>query len=237
MSLESASSTTTPRSYPGRIAAPLRQEVIELLRSDIATGDFAPGDRLVERMLCERYEVSRTVMREALRHLEAQGLITIVLNRGPVVTELSASDAIELFELRAVLEGAQTELFASQASDDERDALRRAVEDIATAYATDDPRQWFAAKNGYYAALNAGAHNAAATTTLENLFARVQSLRKLSFQAKDRLAASLREVQEISELAVGGDSRSAGEAAREHVVNAGRAAGFEIRLSAISRVV
>ena len=66
------------------VAAPLRMQVIGLLRESILTFQYVPGQRLVERELCDRYGVSRTVIREALRHLEADGLVELAPNRGPV---------------------------------------------------------------------------------------------------------------------------------------------------------
>src|SRR5687768_16541072 len=91
-----------PRATP--IAAPLRRQVIGLLRNAILTFEYEPGQRLVERDLCERFDVSRTVIREALRHLEAEGLIQIVPNRGPVVSAATPAEARDLYEVREALE-------------------------------------------------------------------------------------------------------------------------------------
>lgn len=88
-----------------RVAAPLREQVLELLRADILAAEFAPGQRLVESRLCERFEVSRTVIREVLRQLESEGLVALVPHRGPVVAELTRADAKALYEVRGALEG------------------------------------------------------------------------------------------------------------------------------------
>jgi len=61
-----------------RTAAPLRQQVVRLVREDILEGKLVPGQRLVENTLCEAYGVSRTVIREALRQLESEHLISVV---------------------------------------------------------------------------------------------------------------------------------------------------------------
>ena len=65
-----------------RVAAPLRHQVIESIRNAIVTGYFKPGERLLERRLCEMIGVSRTLVREALRQLESEGLIEVVAHRG-----------------------------------------------------------------------------------------------------------------------------------------------------------
>ena len=65
-----------------RTAAPLRQQVVRLVREDILEGGLVPGQRLIESALCETYGVSRTVIREALRQLESEHLISVVPNLG-----------------------------------------------------------------------------------------------------------------------------------------------------------
>ena len=72
-----------------RVAAPLRQSVIASLRGAIAAGRYKAGDRLTERDVCEMTGVSRTLVREAFRQLESEGLITVLPHRGPVVAKLN----------------------------------------------------------------------------------------------------------------------------------------------------
>ena len=92
-----------------RIAAPLRAQVEEVLRRAIAEGDLASGDRLVERTLCERFGVSRPLLREALRQLEAEHLVEAVPNRGIVVARPTIEDALQLYQVRAELEALNAE--------------------------------------------------------------------------------------------------------------------------------
>jgi DNA-binding GntR family transcriptional regulator len=75
------------------------------LRELIESGDIADGARLIERDLAERFSVSRIPLREALRKLEAQGLVEIESNRGAVVRTLSLADVDEIYDLRILLEG------------------------------------------------------------------------------------------------------------------------------------
>ena len=87
-----------------RSAKTLRELAVERLRDAILDGQFRPGDRLVERVLCERLGVSRTVVREALRHLETEGLVDVVPQQGPAVARLDAGQATQIYEIRAMLE-------------------------------------------------------------------------------------------------------------------------------------
>lgn len=88
----------------GPIAAPVRSQTVGNLRNAILTGRFAPGARLVEPELCRLLGVSRPSVREALRQLEAQELLSVTAHKGAVVAPLIQGDATETYELRILLE-------------------------------------------------------------------------------------------------------------------------------------
>ena len=222
----SVSSDDQPRltSKINRVAAPLRQELLSHIRAAISSSEYKPGERLVERVLCEKYGVSRTVVREALRHLEAEGLVTIVPNRGPVVTVLSRQDIANLYELRAALEALAAERFAERATPDERAALTAACEAVAKAYAADDVEGWIDAKDAYYDALLTGAHNDLIRSTVVGVHARIQVLRGRSLSAPGRREQSLVEIRNITELAVAGRAAEAAAAMKAHVERASEVA-------------
>lgn len=207
-----------------RVAAPLRQELLEHIRAAIASSEYKPGERLVERILCEKYGVSRTVVREALRHLESEGLVTIVPNRGPVVTVLTHSDIEGLFDVRAVLEALAAERFAERATDAERAALVASCDVIEQAYENDGVEGWISAKDAYYDVLLSGSHNDLIRSTVTGIHARIQVMRGRSLSAPDRLRVSLEEIREITALAVAGNAAEAAAKARLHVERAGEAA-------------
>ena len=94
-----------------KLAAPLRQQVLDELRQSIIAGRLNPGERLIERELISMMGVSRTVIREALRQLESEGLVAIVPNKGPIVRTLTLEEARDLYAIRAVLEGLAARLF------------------------------------------------------------------------------------------------------------------------------
>jgi len=211
-----------------RVAAPLRQELINQIRSSILVFEYRPGSRLVERTLCDRYGVSRTVVREALRQLEAEGLVTIVPNRGPVVAVLSHADAVALFEVRGDLEALAARLFATRATQEERRRLEQSVEEVAAAFAAGDLQVALTAKDSFYEALFAGAHNEIMTGILLGLHARVQLLRGVSLRATGRQPETLKEIRRICELAVAGNAEEAAAAAAFHVEQAASVALHEM---------
>jgi GntR family transcriptional regulator, trigonelline degradation regulator len=202
------------------VAAPLRKQVIELLRNAIVAFEYKPGERLVERDLCERFDVSRTVVREALRHLEAEGLINIVANRGPIVSSPTVSEARALYEVREALESLAARLCAERASAAKKRKLARALQHIALAYAEGELAVRLRAKDEFYRVLCDGADNAVIGSTLRGIQARVQMLRGLSLQAPGRREESLEELRALTAAIERGDTALAARLAAEHVRSA-----------------
>lgn len=98
-----------PGVKPSRTVAPIQRQsladaVAERLREQIINGDLHEGEQLRQDAIAKEFQVSRIPVREALLHLEAEGLITTVANRGAVVSALSPEEIEELFDIRAVLE-------------------------------------------------------------------------------------------------------------------------------------
>lgn len=211
------------------VAAPLRSQVLEVLRQDILAAEFEPGERLVEARLCARYEVSRTVVREVLRQLESEGLVTTVPNRGPVITELTAFDAKALFEVRGALEGLAGALFAERATAEQRERLGEVIRRFSRAYVEADLAERLVMKDEFYDVLIAGAVNPVIDSTLRGIHARVQMLRGLSVQAPGRAPETVRELAAIHDAAaVRGDAAAAREACETHVRNAAATALREL---------
>ncbi|GAA1985897.1 GntR family transcriptional regulator [Amycolatopsis minnesotensis] len=212
-----------------RVAAPLRTQVLEALRQDVLAAEFEPGERLVEARLCARYEVSRTVVREVLRQLESEGLVTTVPNRGPVVTELTAADAEALFEVRGALEGLAGALFAERATAEQRERMGKVIRRYARTHRKAELAERLAMKDEFYDILIAGAANPVIDSTLRGIHARVQMLRGLSLRARGRGPETVRELTAIHEAAaVTADAAAARAACEEHVRNAAATALREL---------
>ncbi len=207
-----------------RVSAPLREQVTDILRSDIVSATLEPGTRLVEMALCTRFGVSRPVIREALRQLAAEGLVESVPNQGTVVANLTLDDARDLYEVRVQLEGLAGERFATRASDADRAALREAFDRIAASFASDGLVAQLHGKDEFYDVLLRGAGNSVIRSVLLGIHARVQMLRGISMQSPGRLETSLAELKAITDAAVAGDADAAREACRAHIENAAKIA-------------
>src|ERR1700686_5644390 len=115
-------------------AAPLRRQVLHELRQSIIAGRLNPGERLIERELIAMMGVSRTVIREALRQLESEGLVAIVPNKGPIVRTLTVEEARDIYAIRAVLAGLAARPFVEQTDDAQIARLEQALSVVEKAY-------------------------------------------------------------------------------------------------------
>jgi GntR family transcriptional regulator, trigonelline degradation regulator len=218
-------------------AAPVREQVFLNVRSAILKGRFRPGDRLIEKNLCDLTGASRTAVREALRQLESEGLVTVIPNRGPAVAVLSPQEARDLYDIRALLEGHACKLFTERASVPQRQALEAAVEGIAVAYGLQDPEASLTAKNTFYNVLLEGAGNRVIRSTLEGMHARISLLWATSLAQPGRPAQSLSEIQAILEAVREGNGAAAERACAHHVQNAAKVALGALESSGEARPV
>ncbi len=204
-----------------RAVAPIREQVIETLRTEIIEGRFEPGRRLTERELTELLGVSRTVLREGLRQLDSEGLINVIPNKGPVVRTLSADEARELYRIREALEGLGARLFAERPEPASVAALEAAFKGVRAAYRGGDPRAILQAKNAFYDAIHAGADSGTLSKMLGTVLARIWRWRAMGLshpnRSPDRSEQSIGNLGAVVEAIRGGDGDRAEAAARSEV--------------------
>lgn len=204
--------------------ATLRSRVEEYLRSSIMEGRMKGGERLREQELCEQLGISRSTLREALRTLEAERLISIEPHRGPTVIRITEKAAQDLYALRALLEGFAAHEFARLASDADIDRLKKAVDALHRQAKGGTKPALLAAKHNFYEVLLAGCGNDLVKDMLPGLLSRINLLRATSFAQPDRLPESMAEIDLLFERIRSRDPEGAQAAARNHIVNAERTA-------------
>ena len=203
------------------VAAPLRKEVVKRIHESIASLEFRPGDRLVESALCTRYGVSRTVIREAIRHLEAEGIVKCIPNRGPVVTPVSRSEARALYDVRVVLFGLAGRLFAERATERECKRLQEALTDLEEVMGTGLPSAFVPAKDELIGALLQGGHNEVLSKMVVSTNARVSVMRSTVLQEPERHEQFRKELRAIVQAAaVDRDPDRAERMCKLHIQNA-----------------
>jgi DNA-binding GntR family transcriptional regulator len=216
-----------------RVAAPLREQVLDLLRQAIVEHRLKPGQRLIERELVEQIGVSRTTIREVLRQLAAEGLVATIPQRGAVVAMPTPEEAAELYEVRAALESLAARRFVEHASESQVKALRAAFEQVAEIMSAGDDADVLAmlrSKDLFYDVLLKGSGNRAVHSILSGLTARVSVLRATSMRRPGRAEESLAELEAIVDAVERGDADAAARACAHHVemaAAAGQAASDE----------
>lgn len=211
-----------------RTAAPLRQQVVKLMREDILDGALEPGQRLIESTLCESYGVSRTVIREALRQLESEHLIKVLPSQGPIVTVLTEEEIKAIYVVRAALEGLAGQLFAENARQKDVTAMIRLGDRLERDYRHGTVESREELKAQFYVLLLSGGGNEVLQEALRSIHARIALFRRFAFVNEDRIKLSIEELQSIIEAAaVRRDPRAAWEACEMHILRAGKLAIIE----------
>jgi DNA-binding GntR family transcriptional regulator len=180
-----------------------------------------PGQRLVEREFIERLGVSRTTFREAIRELAAEGLLTVVAQKGARVSAPSLEEAIDLYEVRSALESIVVSRFVERATDQEVRSLRAAVKNFKRVSThTTDILELLRAKEAFYEVLVRGARSNGLQQLLEGIKARVHALRATSLSHPGRVAETVAELEAIVAAITDRDAPLASQLCAAHVRNA-----------------
>lgn len=202
----------------------VRSQTVAKLREAIEMGQLQPGERLVETALCQRMGVSRTSIREALRRLEAEHLVTNTPNIGPSVAIIDWKAAEQIYEVRRLLEGEVAALCAERASPDTLTAIERAVDAFETAVRADDAIKRIRTTEAFYDAILDGCANDVMRDMVVGLNARVSLLRATSMSRSGRANESIVELRRIYEEIAKGNAAGARTAAQDHVRSAAASA-------------
>ena len=209
--------------------APRRSKAEEELRRMILSGRFAPGERMKERELVEALGISRTSMREALRRIEAEGLITLEPHRGPSVTRITYEQAEEIYEVRSSLEAQACIGFALRAGSADTERLRQAHAALRTATEAGDVDGVLSGSDDFYGAILTGGGNSVLRDMLRQLQNRVVFLRRTSLSEPGRMPETFAELTAIMQALLARDEQAAAKASVHHVRQASRVALRAIR--------
>lgn len=190
---------------------------VEAIRDAIADGEFAPNQRLVEADLSEQFGASRAAVRSALLELTSEGLVERVQNRGARVRAVSLGEAVEITEVRMVLEGLLAAKAATRLSDDDRDRLRAIGTAMQDAVASGDLLGYSALNKDLHTLVRDAAGQTTAGSILERL--RGQNVRhqfRLAMQP-GRPTVSLPQHLDIIDALCAGDPDAAERAMRVHL--------------------
>jgi DNA-binding GntR family transcriptional regulator len=191
-------------------------ELREILEEEIATGQRAPGTRLDEVELSERFRVSRTPVREALMQLASIGIVEYRPRRGAIIPQLTPQRMTAMFEVMAELEAMCGRLAARRmaiAEHDELLAAHRACEAVRG-----NPDDYYYRNEEFHHVLYRGSHNSFLAEQASALRRRLRPYRRLQLRVRDRIASSFDEHQAIVDAIVAGEPGLTGDLLRKHVL-------------------
>src|SRR5207247_1532667 len=195
----------------------LQQRVAVRLRELLIQGALPPGAKLNERVLCEQLGVSRTPLREAIRALAAEGLLSMDPGRGAYALALSTEDVAHTFDVIAVLEGLAAERAAAYASDDELAEMRALQFEMQAAFERRDLAAYYRHNARIHELLSDMARNPVLKAIWQQLNARLQALRFLSNQDEAKWARALQEHAAILQALQARDATALRQLLVEHL--------------------
>jgi DNA-binding GntR family transcriptional regulator len=198
------------------------QHAREMIEEGIATGEFPPGMRLDEVELAQRFDVSRTPLREALFQLASAGILEMQPRRGTVVAEVSPHRMVEMFEVMGELEAMCGRLAARRMLPAEHERLLAAHRACEEARAASDPDAYYYENERFHHLIYEGSHNGFLEQQASALHRRLRPYRRLQLRVRDRMPTSLREHEGIVQAIINGDPDAAAQRLRDHVVVQGQ---------------
>lgn len=198
----------------------LREIAVERMRAAIVSGRFPSGLRLVERNLVEQLGVSRSVVREAIRYLEAEGLVEVLPRSGPVVATLDWERARQIYDIRLRLEAAAAADCARFSDDAARTRLTEALHLLEKAFESADPQVLYDATTRFYEEIFTSSGHHIAWEIVHRLNGRISRLRALTLASTDRRVSGQARMQRIAEAILARDPDGAEHAVREHLTEA-----------------
>jgi DNA-binding GntR family transcriptional regulator len=190
---------------------------------------YSPGSRLLERELCERYEVSRTIIREVLREFESEGLVENIPHIGPVVSVLSPEEAVQIYEIRGILAGLATRKFVEMASQRDISTVVRIFERIKAAAIEEDVRAVLAGVSDFHNRILDTINNEPLRGMLDRIHTRVAIMRLTTLSAPGRLPNTVKELSKVFDAIEKKDAAAAERAFIRHIDSVALVAREELK--------
>ena len=206
------------------VAAPLgrvnlHDELVERLRELIVESELEPGARVPERELCERFAVSRTPLREALKVLASEGLLELQPHRGARVTRLTAADLDEMFPVMGALEALAGELACARITEAEMAEVRALHYQMVLHATRGELPEYFRLNQRIHEAIMAAARNPTLARLYRGLAGRVRRARYLANMSKPRWSQAVAEHEAILAALEARDGAALGRVLKAHLRN------------------
>lgn len=202
----------------------LREMALERLRNAIIAGLFNPGQRLVERTLCDQLGVSRSVIREVLRHLETEGLVETAPKQGPIVALIDWHQARQIYDVRIALETTAVADCARNADSRTKEKLKAILQDLDRNSRKNDALTILTATTDFYETIFLSGGHEIAWDIVKRLNSRISRLRVMTLSTTNRTVSGPARMREIFNAIERNDPDAAAAACRAHIEEAARIA-------------
>jgi len=192
-------------------------KIIQTLAEEIISGALAPGYKLEEKTLAERFQVSRTPVREALREMGSRGLIEVIPRRGAMVANIGLTQLSDLLEAECELEALCAQLSAQRMSVVEKKQLERMHEQTEALVASKNEADYMVLNRKFHVLICAGTHNKTIADMVGGLRDRLSAFRQAQLGTEGRLTVSHDEHGAVVGAILASDGAAAYEAMRNHV--------------------
>lgn len=197
----------------------LHDELVDRLRHMIVEGDLKPGEKLSEKDLSAFFGVSRTPLREALKVLGKEGLVSLVPNRGATVSKLTMADLEEAFPIMGALESVSGELACAHITDAEIAKLERLHNEMVEKYRTGDLKNYFKLNENIHSLILDAARNPTLSEMQRSLSGRIRRARYMANMSAERWARAVAEHEAILEALKERDGAKLGAILKTHLAN------------------
>lgn len=197
----------------------LHDEIVDLVREMILSSELEPGEKVPEKDLCARFGVSRTPMREALKVLAVDGLVTLTPNRGAFVSTLTVDDLNDVFPVMGALESLSGELAATLMTDAEISGVRAIHAKMVKHYEKRDLSAYFKLNQAIHEAILEGSRNQTLIGMYRSLASRVRRARYLANMSDSRWQQAVDEHEIIIKRLEARDAKGLAEILKQHLAN------------------
>ena len=204
------------------VRPPLHEQLTERLRALIVHNELAPGERVDEKQLCERFGISRTPLREALKVLAAEGLIELVPNRSPRVAPITRENVGELFDVMAWLERYAGELAVTRVEDKDIQRLRKHLTQMERLHDRKDRVEYFQMNGQFHRSVVELSGNSVLLATYTTLASQIQRARYVAIHSQSHWDRGIKEHRESLDALEAKDGERLGRLLMEHSRETGR---------------
>lgn len=197
----------------------LRGRVYSKIRGDILKGRYSADEPMKETQISKELGVSRTPVREALRQLELEELVTIIPNKGAFVTGITPKDIQDIYAIRSLIEGLSAKWAALQASEEQIKELEEVMDLVDFYLQRDNYEQLHELDNKFHALIYEISGSRILKHVLTDFHSYAQRVRKASLESKGRADMSMQEHKAILDAIKNGDGKNAEKLMNKHVKN------------------